>query len=87
MLLIAPKREVNEMNIEEVYGKLACIKKENEMYVSYIYNCKNGYEKIYMTSQKKRTIISNLKKNNLIPIPKNIFEEEGKRLRSYLNRS
>ena len=23
------------MNIEEVYGKLACIKKENEMYVSY----------------------------------------------------
>lgn len=41
------------MNIEEVYGKLACIKKENEMYVSYIYNCKNGYEKIYMTSQKK----------------------------------
>lgn len=75
------------MNIEEVYGKLACIKKENEKYVSYIYNCQNGYEKIYMTSQKKRIIISHLKKNNLIPIPKKVFEEEGKRLQSYLNRS
>lgn len=75
------------MNIKEIYGRLSCIKKEKEMYVAYIFNCEDGLEDIYLTSKKLKTIKSNLKKKNFILIPQNIFEDEGKRLRKYLNKS
>lgn len=75
------------MNIKEIYGKLACVKKEKGMYMIYILNCNNGLEEIYKTSQNLKAVKSNLKKKNFTLIPQNIFEDEGKRLRKYLNKS
>lgn len=75
------------MTIKEIYGRLACVKKKKGMYIIYIFNCNNGLEEIYKTSPNLKTTKSNLKKKNFILIPQNIFEDEGKRLRKYLNKS